>query len=216
MCNRQAPRLKRQALGGARPSHERDLPCCASGLLCPAASGHCRGLRAVSDPPGREPSPHSCTFHLLRGSQWPCRRRCGGPSQVRLGLLRHWQRHTRASRPTSAPRRLRSVPLTPETPCTTASLPYSLARRGFSAAPRSSRTRSWVLVGFHLFVILYEEPTLTAQFNGSYQAYRRSVPRWGFTIASLPGRDREHRLTCRCSGPCHGRCTPVVNSRSTP
>ena len=45
----------------------------------------------------------------------------------------------------------------------------------------------WVLVGFHLFVILYEEPTLTAQFNGSYQAYRRSVPRWGFTIHPYRG-----------------------------
>ena len=38
-----------------------------------------------------------------------------------------------------------------------------------------------VLVAFHLFVVLYEEPTLEATFQGSYQAYRRSVPRWGFT-----------------------------------
>ena len=44
-----------------------------------------------------------------------------------------------------------------------------------------------VLVGFHLFVVLYEEPALTAQFHRSYQAYRRSVPRWGFTIHPYRG-----------------------------
>jgi protein-S-isoprenylcysteine O-methyltransferase Ste14 len=38
-----------------------------------------------------------------------------------------------------------------------------------------------VLVAFHLFVVLYEEPVLEAQFRGLYVAYRRSVPRWGFT-----------------------------------
>lgn len=39
---------------------------------------------------------------------------------------------------------------------------------------------AFILVAFHLFVVLYEEPTLEAQFHESYQAYRRSVPRWGF------------------------------------
>jgi protein-S-isoprenylcysteine O-methyltransferase Ste14 len=38
-----------------------------------------------------------------------------------------------------------------------------------------------VLVSFHLFVVLYEEPVLEAQFRKSYSDYRRSVPRWGFT-----------------------------------
>jgi protein-S-isoprenylcysteine O-methyltransferase Ste14 len=38
-----------------------------------------------------------------------------------------------------------------------------------------------VLVLFHLFVVLYEEPALTSQFGESYRAYRRAVPRWGFT-----------------------------------
>jgi len=38
-----------------------------------------------------------------------------------------------------------------------------------------------VLVLFHLFVVLYEEPALTPQFGESYRAYRRAVPRWGFT-----------------------------------
>jgi protein-S-isoprenylcysteine O-methyltransferase Ste14 len=33
-------------------------------------------------------------------------------------------------------------------------------------------------LGFHLFVILYEEPTLTRLFGADYEAYRNSVPRW--------------------------------------
>ena len=38
-----------------------------------------------------------------------------------------------------------------------------------------------VLVLFHLFVVLYEEPILESQFAESYRVYRRAVPRWGFT-----------------------------------
>jgi protein-S-isoprenylcysteine O-methyltransferase Ste14 len=38
-----------------------------------------------------------------------------------------------------------------------------------------------VLIFFHLFVVLYEEPVLDAQFQESYRAYRKAVPRWGFT-----------------------------------
>ena len=38
-----------------------------------------------------------------------------------------------------------------------------------------------VLILFHLFVVLYEEPVLESQFGESYRAYRRAVPRWGFT-----------------------------------
>jgi len=30
-------------------------------------------------------------------------------------------------------------------------------------------------------VVFYEEPTLESQFGESYRAYRRAVPRWGFT-----------------------------------
>jgi protein-S-isoprenylcysteine O-methyltransferase Ste14 len=30
----------------------------------------------------------------------------------------------------------------------------------------------------HLFVLLYEEPTLRAKFNGSYEEYCRTVSRW--------------------------------------
>ncbi len=38
-----------------------------------------------------------------------------------------------------------------------------------------------VLVFFHLFVVSYEERALESQFGESYRAYRRAVPRWGFT-----------------------------------
>jgi protein-S-isoprenylcysteine O-methyltransferase Ste14 len=34
---------------------------------------------------------------------------------------------------------------------------------------------------FNLAVFLYEEPMLESQFGESYRAYRRAVPRWGFT-----------------------------------
>jgi protein-S-isoprenylcysteine O-methyltransferase Ste14 len=33
-------------------------------------------------------------------------------------------------------------------------------------------------VGFHLFVVLYEEPTLSRHFGADYEAYRARVPRW--------------------------------------
>jgi protein-S-isoprenylcysteine O-methyltransferase Ste14 len=34
----------------------------------------------------------------------------------------------------------------------------------------------WLI--FHLFVLLYEEPTLRRQFGDEYETYWRSVPRW--------------------------------------
>jgi len=43
--------------------------------------------------------------------------------------------------------------------------------------------------GFHLFIILYEEPHLRNQFGKSYQEYCRRVPRWG--IALRPSRKEE-------------------------
>lgn len=35
-----------------------------------------------------------------------------------------------------------------------------------------------VLVAFHLFVVIYEEPTLERIFGEDYEAYRRDVGRW--------------------------------------
>ena len=45
-------------------------------------------------------------------------------------------------------------------------------------------------LGFHLFVVLYEEPILQRSFGGEYEAYRRQVPRWipRATAAQLPDR----------------------------
>jgi protein-S-isoprenylcysteine O-methyltransferase Ste14 len=37
---------------------------------------------------------------------------------------------------------------------------------------------SLMLITAHVFVILYEEPTLRRQFGDSYEEYRRKVPRW--------------------------------------
>jgi protein-S-isoprenylcysteine O-methyltransferase Ste14 len=36
----------------------------------------------------------------------------------------------------------------------------------------------WLVLGFHLFVILYEEPALRARFDGEYEEFCRRVPRW--------------------------------------
>ena len=36
----------------------------------------------------------------------------------------------------------------------------------------------WLAIGFHLFVLLYEEPTLRARFDGEYEEFCRCVPRW--------------------------------------
>jgi protein-S-isoprenylcysteine O-methyltransferase Ste14 len=35
-----------------------------------------------------------------------------------------------------------------------------------------------MLATAHIFVVLYEEPTLTRQFGESYEEYLRTVPRW--------------------------------------
>ncbi len=43
-----------------------------------------------------------------------------------------------------------------------------------------------VLLGFHLFVVLYEEPTLGKLFGREYETYRRRVPRWLPTQRRLP------------------------------
>ena len=39
-----------------------------------------------------------------------------------------------------------------------------------------------VLLCFHLFVVFYEEPSLESRFGESYLAYRKAIPRWGFTV----------------------------------
>ncbi len=52
-----------------------------------------------------------------------------------------------------------------------------------------------VALGFHLFVVFYEEPTLRTQFGDAYEAYCRHVPRW------MPRRPRP------APGAAPGRCS---------
>lgn len=40
-------------------------------------------------------------------------------------------------------------------------------------------TAAGFLIATHLFVILYEEPTLRRKFGAEYEEYCRNVPRWG-------------------------------------
>jgi protein-S-isoprenylcysteine O-methyltransferase Ste14 len=47
-----------------------------------------------------------------------------------------------------------------------------------------------MLLFFHAFVLLYEEPTLKRKFGESYDRYCRSVPRW---IPGLRAYEEEHR-----------------------
>ena len=46
-----------------------------------------------------------------------------------------------------------------------------------------------VALGFHLRVVVYEEPKLTELFGDSYAEYRRRVPRW-IPLVALRGRRR--------------------------
>jgi protein-S-isoprenylcysteine O-methyltransferase Ste14 len=41
------------------------------------------------------------------------------------------------------------------------------------------------LLGFHLFVVLYEEPGLRSQFGESYEEYFRAIPRWGISTRAF-------------------------------
>lgn len=43
-----------------------------------------------------------------------------------------------------------------------------------------------VFAMFHVMVVAYEEPTLEASFGESFRAYKRAVPRWGFTTDPFP------------------------------
>jgi protein-S-isoprenylcysteine O-methyltransferase Ste14 len=58
----------------------------------------------------------------------------------------------------------------------------------FFASPGLLAYVLMVAVGFHLFVILYEEPTLGRKYGREYADYCRSVPRW---IPRLRVTDRE-------------------------
>jgi protein-S-isoprenylcysteine O-methyltransferase Ste14 len=44
--------------------------------------------------------------------------------------------------------------------------------------PRVLAYGAMVALAFHLFVLLYEEPTLRAAYGPDYEEFRRQVPRW--------------------------------------
>jgi protein-S-isoprenylcysteine O-methyltransferase Ste14 len=44
-------------------------------------------------------------------------------------------------------------------------------------------------LGFHLFVILYEEPHLRTQFGESYEEYFKTIPRWRITTRVIKSRN---------------------------
>lgn len=48
----------------------------------------------------------------------------------------------------------------------------------FFGDPRLLAYGALVWLGFHLFVVFYEEPTLGATFGREYEDYRAHVPRW--------------------------------------
>ena len=43
-------------------------------------------------------------------------------------------------------------------------------------------------LGFHVFVVLYEEPTLRRQFGAEYESYCREIPRWLPRLKPAAGR----------------------------
>lgn len=48
----------------------------------------------------------------------------------------------------------------------------------FAESARLGEYAAVVVLGFHAFVKLYEEPRLRAQFGSEYDAYVQRVPRW--------------------------------------
>lgn len=47
----------------------------------------------------------------------------------------------------------------------------------FASAPLAA-WGAMIWLAFHMFVVLYEEPTLRVSFGSEYEAYCRHVPRW--------------------------------------
>jgi protein-S-isoprenylcysteine O-methyltransferase Ste14 len=66
-------------------------------------------------------------------------------------------------------------------PMYNALLAILLGEAGLFRSPALALYAAGGLAACHLFVVLYEERTLEARFGPDYRAYRKSVPRWGFT-----------------------------------
>lgn len=63
-------------------------------------------------------------------------------------------------------------------------------------APALAGFAAVAFVFFHLFVMLYEEPTLEAKFGEAYARYRRTVPRW---IPRRPASTQDLRASAKTS-----------------
>ena len=63
-----------------------------------------------------------------------------------------------------------------------------LGQAWFFSSVRLFEYAATVLVCFHLFVVLYEEPSLEHRFGESYLSYRKAVPRWGFIVHTFSTR----------------------------
>jgi protein-S-isoprenylcysteine O-methyltransferase Ste14 len=77
----------------------------------------------------------------------------------------------------------------------------SVPRLGTGAKPRCVRSpaarpaepplllvyAAVIAVSFHVFVVLYEEPTLRRQFGAEYETYCRAVPPWIPRLRPAPG-----------------------------
>jgi len=48
----------------------------------------------------------------------------------------------------------------------------------FFGSPRLLTYAAAMALGFHAFVLLYEERALERRFGESYRSYRETVPRW--------------------------------------
>jgi len=80
--------------------------------------------------------------------------------------------------PTKILVRQSSAPLSCATRCTSESRLSSLDKRGCFHSLHIAIYMVCMLLTAHLFVLVYEEPTLRQQFGEEYERYRASVPRW--------------------------------------
>jgi len=53
-----------------------------------------------------------------------------------------------------------------------------LGQAALSSSPTLLLYAAFLWLAFHVFVLLYEEPTLHHQFGAEYDAYKHRVPRW--------------------------------------
>jgi hypothetical protein len=162
-------------------NHHEGVPRGALDLLRRSSPRDGRRLRAFLSSSFRRPAPLASviSFRLLGGAHHP--RRCSGSARFRLGVLCRRTRHAGAHRSAAATGREWALPFHEKS-----DVQWSRRRSPRAGLVLSSvrllEYAATVLVCFHLFVVLYEEPSLESRFGESYLSYRKAVPRWGFTV----------------------------------